>query len=249
MNKILHIIAWVVLTLFLTACNENWGKEDYVYPSETELRDPQQVEQLVYSHNQLSFKYKVMENVYGFGFLFLLEVGIVVLYLYHINVQDKKKQLLLKEQAVKAYATQVQEAESVIAIKQHEISGLTSQLLHGDKVKLVDQIISKTETLNQLKAHPQKLTPKGLMGIEQEVNRTFDGYEKRLVAAVPTLTDSELALCSLIKIGLSVKDIATVICIEPTSVSRRKLRIKDKVAAVAGAFDAKRTIDQWLREF
>jgi len=85
--------------------------------------------------------------------------------------------------------------------------------------------------------------------IERVVNLTFDNYVKRLTVTIPTLTDSELTLCTLIKLGLNVKEIATVISIEPTSVSRRKLRIKDKVAAVAGSFDAKRTIDQWLREF
>lgn len=249
MNKLLPILALISLTLVLSACNENWGREDFVYPSKEELQDPALMEQFVNERNQLSLKFKVMENIYGFGFLFLLEVGVALLYLYHINELDKKRVILLREQEVKAYALQVQEADSVIATNQHKISGLTNQLLHGGKLKLVDQVITKTEVLNQLKTHPQKLSPKGLKSIEQEVNYTFDGYEKRLITTVPTLTDSELALCSLIKIGLSVKDIATVICIEPTSVSRRKLRIKDKVAAVAGSFDAKRTIDQWLREF
>ena len=242
LSKRFHIIALVIVTLFLSACNENWGKGDFVYPTEEELRDPKLQKQLVYEHNQLSLKYKIMEHAYGFGLLFLIEVGVVALYLYHINVQDKKRKL-------QAYAMQVQEAENVIASKQHEISGLTYQMRHGDKLKLVDQIIQKTEPLYQLKSHPQKLNPDGLLELEREVNRTFDDYEKRLAAFVPTLTDSELALCSLIKVGLSVKDIATVICIEPASVSRRKLRIKDKVASVVGAFDAKRTIDQWLREF
>lgn len=249
MNKLIPILALISLTLFLSACNENWGREDFVYPSKEELQDPALMEQFVNERNQLSLKFKVMENIYGFGFLFLLEVGVVLLYLYHINELDKKRVILLKEQEVKAYALQVQEADSVIATNQHKISGLTYQLRHGDKLKLVDQIIQKTEPLYQLKSHPQKLNPDGLLELEREVNRTFDDYEKRLAAFVPTLTDSELALCSLIKVGLSVKDIATVICIEPASVSRRKLRIKDKVASVVGAFDAKRTIDQWLREF
>ena len=248
MGKLNNIII-LVFTLFLCACNENWGKEDFVNSYNSQLQDPEQLEQLVYNHNQLSFKYKVMKNAYGFGFLFLIEVGVVVLYIYHINVQDKQREIQIKELAVETYVTQMQEAQSMIAIKQHEISGLTSQLLHGDKTKLVDQLILKTEILRQLKINPQKLSHDNLLEIEREVNHTFDGYEKRLATFVPTLTDSELALCSLIKIGLSVKDIATVICIESTSVSRCKLRIKDKVAMVAGTFDAKRTIDQWLREF
>lgn len=249
MSKFKYIIILAIFTVFLCACNENWGKEDFVNPSNSQLQDHEQLERLVYSHNQLSFRYKVMENAYGFIFFFLIEVGIVVLYFYHINVQDKKREIQMKELAVEDYVTQMQAAQSLIAIKQHEISGLTSQLLHGDKTKLVDQLILKTEILRQLKINPRKLSHDNLLEIEREVNHTFDGYEKRLATFVPTLTDSELALCSLIKIGLSVKDIATVICIESTSVSRRKQRIKDKVAMVAGTFDAKRTIDQWLREF
>ena len=219
MNRLTHITVLLSLTLFLSACNENWGKDDYIYPPETELQDPMIIEQLVYNHNQLSFKYKVMENVYGIALLFLIEASIVAIYLYHINVEDKKKVIQLKEKEAMAYVRQLQEAQNLISVKQHKISGLTHQLLHGNKLKLVDQ------------------------------NLTFDNYVKRLTVTIPTLTDSELTLCTLIKLGLNVKEIATVISIEPTSVSRRKLRIKDKVAAVAGSFDAKRTIDQWLREF
>ena len=249
MNRLTHITVLLSLTLFLSACNENWGKDDYIYPPETELQDPMIIEQLVYNHNQLSFKYKVMENVYGIALLFLIEASIVAIYLYHINVEDKKKVIQLKEKEAMAYVRQLQEAQNLISVKQHKISGLTHQLLHGNKLKLVDQLVSKTEELHQLKTHPQKLSPDRLQMIERVVNLTFDNYVKRLTVTIPTLTDSELTLCTLIKLGLNVKEIATVISIEPTSVSRRKLRIKDKVAAVAGSFDAKRTIDQWLRDF
>lgn len=245
----LFLIVSFFLALSLTSCNERWGREDFIYPTESELQDTAYQHRLVNERNMLVQKEKIKTHLFSYVMLFLTEGAAVALYLYHIRIEDKERLLRKQEEAMRLYAAQVNDTESQLADKQRQINGLTAQLLHDNRLMLVDQLIRKTDKLFSFKENPRKLSPDELSEMEHEVNRTFDRYEKRLAASVPSLTESELALCSLIKLGLSVKDIATVICIEPASVSRRKLRIKDKVASVAGGFDSKRTIDRWLREF
>lgn len=94
---------------------------------------------------------------------------------------------------------------------------------------LSEQLISRIEILNQLKEAPKYLTDEQWIEIIDMVNMLFDNYTLRLRTDFPSLTDEDLHYCCLIKLRLSISAIAIETGISPTSVTKRKQRIRDKI--------------------
>lgn len=94
---------------------------------------------------------------------------------------------------------------------------------------LSEQLISRIEILNQLKEAPKHLTNEQWIEIIDMVNMLFDNYTLRLRTDFPSLTDEDLRHCCLIKLRLSIPAIAIETGISPTSVTKRKQRIRDKI--------------------
>ena len=116
-------------------------------------------------------------------------------------------------------------------------------------VQCVDQLVKQTDVLNRLRKEPKLLKPGQLQEVEEKVNYLFDRYGERLRKFVPSLSDSELQTCCLIKMGLGVSDMAQVLSISPTSVSKRKNRIKEQIVRSTGSTMEKLNLDLWLRTF
>ena len=55
----------------------------------------------------------------------------------------------------------------------------------------------------------------------------FDNFTKRLKAAYPDITESDLQYCCLFKAGFSIRQVAVMMGVAPTSVSRKKLKIRE----------------------
>lgn len=63
----------------------------------------------------------------------------------------------------------------------------------------------------------------------------------------PTLSDNDLQVCCLIKLHLSVTNMADILNISPTSVSKRKQRLKEQIIKELGDdFDKSQLIDIWI---
>ena len=171
-------------------------------------------------------------------------------------------------------AEQMEELQETLALLREE-----NQIIHQKNEQLQDEIstykstrktTSKTEELNQLKSHrdqlstlvlethpyltalhqkPICLTDKERSHICQLTNTIYAGFDKRLLAAVPTLSEYEVLLCSLIKLHFSVSEIATLLSISPASVSTSKSRLKKKIYTHLGISSEKKSFDNWIWEF
>ena len=171
-------------------------------------------------------------------------------------------------------AEQMEELQETLALLRKE-----NQIIHQKNEQLQDEIstykstrktTSKTEELNQLKSHrdqlstlvlethpyltalhqkPICLTDKERSHICQLTNTIYAGFDKRLLAAVPTLSEYEVLLCSLIKLHFSVSEIATLLSISPASVSTSKSRLKKKIYTHLGISSEKKSFDNWIWEF
>jgi hypothetical protein len=91
------------------------------------------------------------------------------------------------------------------------------------------------------------LTEAEIVTLKQDVNQYFDAYIDRLVRKVPSLTDGDLELCSLIKLGIPIKDISIILNIDSASVSTRKYRMQKRIIETIGTFDPHDSMDDWLR--
>lgn len=95
---------------------------------------------------------------------------------------------------------------------------------------LTTQIIGHTEVLNKLSRKPRFIEEMQWPEIFQAANQLFDGFTYRLHTDFPALTEEDIRYCCLIKLHLSTSVIATLTGISPSSVTKRKQRIKEKMA-------------------
>lgn len=124
-----------------------------------------------------------------------------------------------------------------------------NQRLRDRESFLSNQLIKKTDILNTLKTAPKYIDEAQWEEIKENVNYLFDNYTVRLVKAIPTLTESDLQICCLIKQHISNPDIATLLGISSSSVSKRKLRLKERIIQEIGTLGKNQTLDLWLWEF
>lgn len=127
--------------------------------------------------------------------------------------------------------------------------GQENQRLHDREKFLCNQLIKKTDILYRLKVKPQYMEDEQWEEIKEMMNLLFDNYIVRLSTLVPSLTESDLQICCFIKLGITNSGIADLLAIAPTSVSKRKLRLKERITQKIGPFSKGQTLDLWLWEF
>ena len=78
------------------------------------------------------------------------------------------------------------------------------------------------------------------------LNNQYDQFTHRLKKAVPALITADIQFCCLLKINVSMQDIANIYHINKESVSRRKQRIKSKIGndLMQGL-----TLDEFIQRF
>lgn len=120
-----------------------------------------------------------------------------------------------------------------------------------DREKLLcNQLLKQTKVLNDLKTKPKYLSIEHWNEVYEAVNRLYDNFTERLLRDIPSLTESDLQICCLVKLRLSVSDIAEILSISPTSVSKRKLRLKERIIQDSKKpLEANQTLDLWLWEY
>lgn len=115
---------------------------------------------------------------------------------------------------------------------------------------LSNQLIKRTKILNDLKTSPKFLDFAYWEEVKEAVDWLYENYTKRLTKKLPSLTESDLQICCLIKLHLTIPEIATLLGISPTSVSKRKFRLKERIIQEQGEpLREDKTLDLWLWEY
>lgn len=115
---------------------------------------------------------------------------------------------------------------------------------------LCSQLLKKTEVLTVLKQSPKYQDAVGMYKMREAVDGLYDRFSARLGKQYPELTESDLQICCLIKLRLSNPEIAILLGISSSSVSKRKQRIKDRISQVLGGlWKDQCTLDLWLWEY
>lgn len=82
--------------------------------------------------------------------------------------------------------------------------------------------------------------------IRSLLDAEYEQFTSRLRKVVPDLTVADLNFCCLVKLNVSMQDLANIYCINKASVSRRKQRVKEKIGSelLQGL-----TLDDYLQRF
>lgn len=124
-----------------------------------------------------------------------------------------------------------------------------SQYLHNREKMLCNQLVMKTKTLHEILTIPKYIEDIQWKSIVESINLIFDNFTIRLSKKIPTLTEYDLHLCCLIKIGLNNAIIATLLGISSASVSKQKFRIKERISQQLDIKWENSTLDLWIWDF
>ena len=126
---------------------------------------------------------------------------------------------------------------------------ISSQELEKREKELCSLLLTQIPFLRRLHLKPVYLNDTELSDICQITDNIFHHFTQRLSKEISSLSEHEIILCCLIKLRFSITEIAVFLNIAPTSVSRSKLRIKNKIYAELGEDSKEKSLDIWLWEY
>lgn len=149
---------------------------------------------------------------------------------------------------ISQYSASLQEQDKTLdALK---MMSKENQYLRNREKLLSYQLFKKTNAFRFLKEKPKNLELIQWEETYDMINDIHDGFAKRIKEQIPSLTDSELKLSCLIKLGLSIPEMAILIGISTTSISRNKQRLKARInAELDSPLGENQTLDLWLWEY
>lgn len=166
------------------------------------------------------------------------------------EIQQQNETLKLEnnnlQNHISNYAQSLKEKSKELEAMEH--LSKENQYLHKREAFLCNQLIKQTELFNKLKT-TKYIDNKLWQEIKEKIDLLFDNYTKRLCHQIPSLTDGDIQICCLIKLRFSNGDIANMLAISPTSVYKRKLRLKERIVQEIGSLGENQSLDLWLMEY
>ena len=112
---------------------------------------------------------------------------------------------------------------------------------------LCDRLMKQTTILKELRLSPKYIKTQGEWeNIIEAINVLYDDYTIRLSEQHPSLTESDIQICILIKLHLNNSTIATLTGISPASVTKRKQRMKERMSL---DLEENGSLDMWLQGY
>ena len=166
--------------------------------------------------------------ILALGASILLLVGGFVIYLLH-----RKRNRLVQENLI------LKQQEELSALREKEA------LLREKDAKMREELFRRVriENLKDGK-HIQHISDADWKEIHLMLESTYPGFLPNLRQSFPALSEKELNFCCLVKINMSLQNLADIYCISINSVSRRKLRLKEKLG-----IDKEDSLSKFLNRF
>jgi tetratricopeptide (TPR) repeat protein len=162
---------------------------------------------------------------------------VVSIILWHFYSSGKKKEKIhsqqQREQELKNQAT-IAEQENRLLKQEKELSWLNEKtaVLRESlfrKLTVSEKIPSLDISGNQEKEYRRKKIALEISDWEElieTIDEVFNGYSFRLKKAYPNLSDDDIQFCCLLKINVSMQDLADIYCISKAGITKRKMRMK-----------------------
>ena len=102
-------------------------------------------------------------------------------------------------------------------------------ILYDREKYLCNQLVKQIELLNRLKVTPKCIQESQWLEIFESIEIVYPNLINRLQKDFSSLTNSDLQVCCLIKLHLSNSQLSTLMGISPSSVTKRKQRLKERI--------------------
>lgn len=156
--------------------------------------------------------------------------------------REKRKEIEAKQKQMEQENQLLRQAEE-LSLLRDKANGLREELIRRMEVfqkvpSLHDEDNGEDLTIS--------LNKENWKDIEILLDNQYDQFTKRLRKAVPALITADIQFCCLLKINVSMQDLANIYHINKESVSRRKQRIKSKIGndLLQGL-----TLDEFIQRF
>ncbi len=171
------------------------------------------------------------------AFLILISVGIII-FLQRINKRDKIV-LQTKEELVRVTQEQKRlqqmQMQNEIEFKESQLNAVALQMFQ--KNELMQELNEKLKEADDpaVGNFIHKIINKGLIQDKEwaDFNTSFESINKnfysRLKQTYPDISPNDLKICALIKMNLSIKEMAGILNISPDSVKTARYRLRKKL--------------------
>lgn len=123
-----------------------------------------------------------------------------------------------------------------------------NQSLKNREVFLTDYINNHVGLFKELREHPRKV--KNWTQILESVDILYNHFSRRLREEFTLLTDEDIQVCCLIRIGLTTSQIAEIFSISAPSVTKKKYRIRERMnQQKENLFTDNMTLDLYLKKY
>ena len=185
----------------------------YDYAHEHDTRDFEALK-LKNELNELKVKQQsYIILILGLGAFILLLCGSFTIYLLH----RKRKHLM---------------QENLMLKQQEELSSLREKeaLLREKDARMREELFRRIRIVKDLEeGNRVHIADEDWKDIHVMLESTYPGFLANLRENFPALSEKELNFCCLVKMSMSLQQLADIYCISINSVSRRKLRLKEKL--------------------
>ena len=173
--------------------------------------------------------------ILGLALLVLVLIGFFVFYLVHRKRMAERARLM---------------QENIMLKQQEELSNLREKeaLLREKDARMREELFKRMHVFEKLsdteKEKHIQLSDMDWKELQLMLDSGYNGFTQKLRARFPMLSEKDINFCCLIKINMSIQSLTDIYCISKNSVSRRKLRLKEKLGIGEGD-----TLDEFLKEF
>ena len=140
--------------------------------------------------------------------------------------------------------------ENVLLKQQEELSNLREKeaLMREKDARMREELFKRIHVFEKLsdteKEKHIQLSEKDWKEIQLMLDSGYDDFTKKLRMKFPMLSEKDINFCCLVKINMSIQSLTDIYCISKNSVSRKKLRLKEKMGIGEGE-----TLDGFLAVF
>lgn len=163
--------------------------------------------------------------------------------------ENLQKETILLQQNMEEYSQNMQ-GKLKTQLTSFDAMAEENTRLRNREEFLCKLLIPYIKPLDSLIKSPKQLTIVQWAEVEENINKLYNNFTLRLKEQFPSFTNNDLQVCCLIKLRITVSDIAKILNISPASVSKRKQRIKEQIIKELGDnFDKSQLIDIWIWEY
>lgn len=163
--------------------------------------------------------------------------------------ENLQKETILLQQNMAEYSQNMQ-GKLKTQLTSFDVMAEENTRLRNREEFLYKLLIPYIKPLDSLIKSPKQLTIVQWAEVEENINKLYNNFTLRLKEQFPSFTNNDLQVCCLIKLRISVSNMAEILNISPASVSKRKQRIKEQIIKELGDnFDKSQLIDIWIWEY